>query len=293
MAKKKPGLGPMGLSSLLDKSSATKEADASNNEPHADGQLRDLPLEYLQPGQYQPRKQMDKEPLDELAQSIREQGVMQPILVRPIGKKRYEIIAGERRWRASQMAQKETIPAVVRDLNDQAAIALALIENLQREDLNPMEEAEALFRLQKEFELTQEEVAKAVGKSRVTVANMLRLMKLDDKVKTYLTSGQIEMGHARAVLSLDANQQCDLSSEIIAKKLNVRQTEARVKSLLNPEAKKPKDVAENADIKRLERVLGDRLGAQIDIKHSAKGNGKLVIGYGDLNELEGILKRIK
>lgn len=291
MAKRKPGLG-MGLDSLLSKSTNTKDIEANSSELIASGELRNLPLEYLQPGQYQPRKQMAQEPLDELAQSIREQGVMQPILVRSISKKRYEIIAGERRWRASQMAQQETIPAVVRELNDQAAIALALIENLQREDLNPMEEAEALFRLQKEFELTQEEVAKAVGKSRASVANMLRLMKLDEKVKISLATGQIEMGHARAMLSLDASQQRELSKEIAAKKFTVRQTEAKVKALLNPKSEKPA-APENADIKRLERVLGDRLGAQIDIKHSAKGNGKLVIGYGDLNELEGILKRIK
>lgn len=292
MAKKKPGLGPMGLSSLLDKSSSMTQTDVDQTELRANGQLHDLPVEYLQPGQYQPRKQMDQASLEELAESIREQGVMQPILVRPIAKKRYEIIAGERRWRASQIAQKETIPAIVRELDDHSAIALALIENLQREDLNPMEEAEALHRLQKEFELTQEEVAKAVGKNRATVANMLRLIKLDNKVKQQLAEGLLEMGHARAVLSLQEDQQRDLANEVVTKKLNVRQTEARVKALLNPNKDKPK-IAENADIKRLERVLGDRLGAQIDIKHNAKGGGKLVIGYGDLNELEGILSRIK
>lgn len=291
MAKKK-GLGHMGLNSLLDKSGALQNVDASSAELRANGELHDLPLEYLQPGQYQPRKQMDKEPLDELAQSIREQGVMQPILVRPISAKRYEIIAGERRWRASQLAQKDTIPAIVKELDDQTAIALALIENLQREDLNPMEEAEALFRLQQEFKLTQEEVAKTVGKNRATVANMLRLIKLDEKVKLNLADSQIEMGHARAMLSLDSSQQRELSKEIINKNLTVRQTEARVKSLLNPQ-EKTSSLEKDPDIKRLERDLGDRLGAQIQIKHGSKGRGKLVINYGSLDELGGIIQKIK
>lgn len=291
MAKKK-GLGHIGLSSLLDKSGALQDVDASSAELRANGELHDLPLEYLQPGQYQPRKQMDKEPLDELAQSIREQGVMQPILVRPISAKRYEIIAGERRWRASQIAQKDTIPAIVKELDDQTAIALALIENLQREDLNPMEEAEALFRLQQEFKLTQEEVAKTVGKNRATVANMLRLIKLDEKVKLNLADSQIEMGHARAMLSLDSSQQRELSKEIINKNLTVRQTEACVKSLLNPQ-EKTRALEKDPDIKRLERDLGDRLGAQIQIKHGSKGRGKLVIDYGSLDELGGIIQRIK
>ncbi len=290
MAKRKPALG-RGLDSLMSENSVTPTA-AEQVALKASGQLQELPLEFLQSGQYQPRQHIDEKSLQELADSIQEQGVMQPILVRPIAANKYEIIAGERRWRASQLAQKDHIPAIIKELDDQTAIALALIENLQREDLNPMEEAEALQRLQQEFKLTQEEVAKAVGKNRATVANMLRLLKLDHKVKQQLAQNQLEMGHARALLSLENSQQKTLANEVISKRLSVRQTEARVKATLNPK-KSNHAHNQNADIKHLERVLGERLGAQIDIKHTAKGSGKLIVGYSSLNELEGILKRIK
>lgn len=290
MAKRKPGLG-RGLDSLMS-NTTVPTTQAEQAVLKASGELQELPLEFLQSGQYQPRQQIDQDSLQELADSIREQGVMQPILVRPIGQNKYEIIAGERRWRASQMAQQEIIPAVVRVLDDQAAIALALIENLQREDLNPMEEAEALLRLQQEFELTQEEVAKAVGKKRATVANMLRLIKLDNKVKQQLAQGLLEMGHARALLSLEYSQQQQVANEIIKQKLNVRQAEAKVKALLNPKAVK-RSVAGNTDIKRLEQELGEYLGAHIDIQHSAKGSGKLIVRYGNSDELQGIIQHIK
>ncbi|MEK9766952.1 MAG: ParB/RepB/Spo0J family partition protein, partial [Thalassolituus sp.] len=281
VAKKKRGLG-RGLDALLASSrseavpTASAEEDISNVasagdtvEPK-DGELRHLPVEWVQPGRYQPRRDIQPEALEELAASIKAQGLMQPIVVRPLPGQtdRFEIIAGERRWRASQLAQLDKVPALIRDVADEAAIAMALIENIQREDLNPMEEAMALHRLQNEFELTQMEVAEAVGKNRATVANLLRLMNLNEDVKRLLEHGDIEMGHARALLGLPIEQQSVAASDVVARALTVRQTEALVRNLLEGADKKAdKSKVVNPDIQRLERMLGERLGAKVAIQH--------------------------
>ena len=230
--------------------------------------------------------------LEELANSIRAQGVMQPIVVRPIAAGRYEIIAGERRWRASQQAGLETIPAMVREVPDEAAIAMALIENIQREDLNPIEEAVALQRLQQEFELTQQQVADAVGKSRTSVTNLLRLIALPEEVKTLLSHGDLEMGHARALLGLPAARQAEGARHVVARGLTVRQTEALVRQWLNgkPGAKQEKA---DPDIARLEQRLAEKLGSPVQIRHGSKGKGQLVIRYSSLDELQGVLAHIR
>lgn len=302
MNKRKRGLG-RGLDSLLSSSreSVAIDNDINDNDRvttanYKDGALRHLPVEWLQPGRYQPRKDIQPEALEELAASIKAQGLMQPIIARPIGgsDERFEIIAGERRWRACQLAQIDTIPVIIKDVADDAAIAMALIENIQREDLNAMEEAQALYRLQNEFELTQQQVAEAVGKNRATVANLLRLVNLNADVKLLLEHGDIEMGHARALLGLEGEQQSEASTKVVSGALNVRQTEALVRNI---QENKPTTVAaparQDPDIARLQQILGDRLGATVDIKHGAKGKGKLVISYSSLDELDGILAHIK
>lgn len=269
---------------------------AAANTPAKDGELRHLPIEWVQPGRYQPRRDIQPEALEELAASIKAQGLMQPIVVRPLPEQpdRYEIIAGERRWRASQLAQLDRIPALIRDVPDEAAIAMALIENIQRENLNPMEEAMALHRLQHEFELTQMEVAEAVGKNRATVANLLRLMNLNDDVKRLLEHGDIEMGHARALLGLRDDQQSAAAADVVSRALTVRQTEALVRNLQDEKAPKTTtSQPNNPDVQRLERMLGERLGAKVAIQHTAKGKGKLVINYTSLDELDGILGHIQ
>ncbi|HKM36776.1 MAG TPA: ParB/RepB/Spo0J family partition protein [Thiopseudomonas sp.] len=289
MAVKKRGLG-RGLDALLGGATAnTLQKPATQTEV---SELQHLSVECIQRGKYQPRGDMDQGSLEELAQSIKAQGVMQPIVVRLVAKDIYEIIAGERRWRASKLAGLSTIPALVRDVTDEAAIAMALIENIQREDLNPVEEAVALQRLQKEFELTQQEVANAVGKSRASIANLLRLIGLPDEVKTLLVHGDLEMGHARALLGLPADQQVEAAREVVAKGFTVRQTEAFVRNRLadKPEAEKP---VIDPDVKRLEQKLAERLGTQVQIKHGAKGKGQLVIRYGTLEELQGVLAHIR
>ncbi len=298
MAKKR-GLGNMGLDALLAGATSKKAAvdgDSSSENPsqqYAEGELKHLPIEFLQPGQYQPRKDMHPEQLEELAASIRSQGIMQPIIVRPLlSKDRYEIIAGERRWRAAQLAELQEVPALVRDVPDEAAIAIALIENIQRENLNPMEEAVALHRLQVEFELTQQQVAEAVGKSRVTVTNLLRLMNLNEDVKILLEHGDIEMGHARALLGLHDQHQSEAARMVASKSLTVRQTEALVRGWHEQKTSTDKPAA-NPDVKRLETSLGERLGAKVELKHNAKGKGKLVINYTSLDELDGILNHIR
>ncbi|MEH6491910.1 ParB/RepB/Spo0J family partition protein [Halopseudomonas sp.] len=286
MAGKKRGLG-RGLDALLGQGNTTD--GASNNQ---DQQLKELPVDLIQRGKYQPRRDMDPQALEELAESIRAQGVMQPIVVRAIGDERYEIIAGERRWRATQLAGLDTIPTVIRDVPDEAAIAMALIENIQREDLNPIEEAIALQRLQQEFELTQQQVADAVGKSRVSITNLLRLTSLPDDVKTMLERGDLEMGHARALLGLPAEQQTAAARQVVAKGLTVRQTEALVRQWLNPR-RDPGQQRLNPDVERLQQDLGERLGAEVKLQHGAKGKGKLVISYSSLDELDGILGHIR
>ncbi|MEC8443210.1 MAG: ParB/RepB/Spo0J family partition protein [Pseudomonadota bacterium] len=300
--KKKRGLG-RGLDALLasTKSDAVPttplEGDAPATLTDSDSELRHLPVEWIQPGRYQPRRDIQPEALEELAASIKAQGLMQPIVVRPLPEQqdRYEIIAGERRWRACQLAQLDRVPALIRDVADEAAIAMALIENIQRENLNPMEEAMALHRLQHEFELTQMEVAEAVGKNRATVANLLRLMNLNDDVKRLLEHGDIEMGHARALLGLSGVTQSTAAADVVTRALTVRQTEALVRNLQEgaADAGKAEKAAVNPDIQRLERMLGERLGAKVAIQHSAKGKGKLVINYTSLDELDGILNHIQ
>lgn len=304
MASKRKGLGK-GLGALLGagvKISNTPETDTiervdaieQTDSALSDGKLMYLPVEKIQRGKYQPRRDMHTEALEELAESIKAQGVMQPIVVRLIAPEKYEIIAGERRWRATQIAGLDKIPAVIREVPDEAAIAMALIENIQREDLNPIEEAGALKRLQDEFELTHQEVAEAVGKSRTTVTNLLRLMALDGDVKTLLERGDLEMGHARALLSLTPEQQREIGRQIVAKGLTVRQAETLVRKIQtakNNPTNTPEPVS--ADIVRLQEDLSQTLGAKVAIQHTAKGKGKLVITYNSLDELEGVLDHIK
>ncbi len=290
MAIKKRGLG-RGLDALLGGSSA---AALENEAVQADSrELQYLPLDLVQRGKYQPRRDMDPGALEELANSIKAQGVMQPIVVRPIGGGRFEIIAGERRWRASQQAGLEKIPAMVREVPDEAAIAMALIENIQREDLNPIEEAVALQRLQQEFELTQQQVADAVGKSRATITNLLRLIALPEEIKTLLSHGDLEMGHARALLGLPLEQQVEGARHVVARGLTVRQTEAMVRQWLNSKEKPVAVVKSDPDINRLEQRLAEKLGAPVQIKHSQKGKGQLVIRYSSLDELQGVLAHIR
>jgi len=297
MAGKRKGLGK-GLDALLGagvKIPAADNVTAEQAREALDGKLMRLPIEMISRGKYQPRRDMHPEALEELAESIKAQGVMQPIVVRPTGNDRYEIIAGERRWRATQLAGLDKIPAVVRDVPDEAAIAMALIENIQREDLNPIEEAMALKRLQDEFELTHQEVAQAVGKSRTTITNLLRLIALDDEVKKLLEHGDLEMGHARAILSLTPEQQREVARQIVGKGLTVRQAEALVRKIQEDktQASGVASVPVSADIKRLQNQLSETLGAGVAIQHSAKGKGKLVISYNTLDELDGILAHIK
>ena len=290
MAIKKRGLG-RGLDALLGGSTAaTLEEEAVKVDSR---ELQHLPLDLIQRGKYQPRRDMDPSALEELANSIKVQGVMQPIVVRPIGGGRFEIIAGERRWRASQQAGLDKIPAMVREVPDEAAIAMALIENIQREDLNPIEEAVALQRLQQEFELTQQQVADAVGKSRVTISNLLRLIALPEEIKTLLAHGDLEMGHARALLGLPLEQQVEGARHVVARGLTVRQTEALVRQWLNSKDKPAEKAKADPDINRLEQRLAEKLGAPVQIKHGAKGKGQLVIRYSSLDELQGVLAHIR
>ncbi|WP_120997143.1 ParB/RepB/Spo0J family partition protein [Stutzerimonas urumqiensis] len=290
MATKKRGLG-RGLDALLGGASvAALQDDAAKADTR---ELQHLPLEQIQRGKYQPRRDMDPAALEELAQSIKSQGVMQPIVVRPVRADRYEIIAGERRWRASQLAGLERIPALVREVPDEAAIAMALIENIQREDLNPVEEALALQRLQQEFQLTQQQVADAVGKSRVTISNLLRLIGLPEEIKTLLSHGDLEMGHARALLGLPVDRQVEGARHVVAQGLTVRQTEALVRQWLSPKETPAAKGASDPDITRLEQRLAERLGSPVQIRHGAKGKGQLVIRYSSLDELQGVLAHIR
>lgn len=290
MAIKKRGLG-RGLDALLGGSTAaTLEEEAVKVDSR---ELQHLPLDLIQRGKYQPRRDMDPSALEELANSIKAQGVMQPIVVRPIGGGRFEIIAGERRWRASQQAGLDKIPAMVREVPDEAAIAMALIENIQREDLNPIEEAVALQRLQQEFELTQQQVADAVGKSRVTITNLLRLIALPEEIKTLLAHGDLEMGHARALLGLPLEQQVEGARHVVARGLTVRQTEALVRQWLNSKDRPAEKAKADPDINRLEQRLAEKLGAPVQIKHGTKGKGQLVIRYSSLDELQGVLAHIR
>ena len=293
MAAKRKGLG-RGLDALLGgTNNSPRDAIAAVTSPEegSNGKLAHIPVEFIQRGKYQPRRDMNQQALQELADSIKSQGVMQPIVVRPIANDRYEIIAGERRWRATQLAELDKIPCVIRDVPDEAAIAMALIENIQREDLNPMEEAVALKRLQDEFELTQQEVADAVGKSRSTITNLLRLIALTEEVKTLLEHGDIEMGHARALLSLAPSEQKEVAHQVVAKALSVRQTEALVRKVQQgvPKASVEKP---HADVAKLEESLSEKVGVPVSISYNNQGKGKLVLNYNSLDELDGILAHL-
>jgi ParB family chromosome partitioning protein len=278
------GLG-RGLDALL----------ARGDDATAKDVLQILALDRIRPGKYQPRTRMDSASLDELALSIREQGIMQPILVRPVDGARFEIIAGERRWRAAQRAGLADVPALVRAVPDQSALALALIENIQRENLNPLEEAQGLERLISESGLTHEAAAKAVGRSRSAVTNLLRLTTLAKPAQEYLLEGQLEMGHARALLGLtQRRQQIEVANLVAKKSLSVRETESLVRKILNPTSKAERDPPEaDPDIRRLELELAEKLGAKVAFQHSAAGKGKLVVSYNSLDELEGILAHIQ
>ncbi len=292
MSAKKRTLG-RGLDALLGASAGAQPGGEVSADSASDAQLKELPVDLIQRGKYQPRRDIDPDALQELADSITAQGVMQPIVVRPVSDSRYEIIAGERRWRAAQLAGLADIPAVVREVPDEAAIAMALIENIQREDLNPIEEAMALSRLQQEFELNQQEIAQAVGKSRSTVANLLRLMGLPDEVRRMVEHGDLEAGHAKALLGLASADQAAAARHVVGKGLTVRQTEAYVRHLLAAATRtKPKKTLD-PNIRALQDDLAQRLGTKVQIQHSAKGKGKLVLAYNSLDELDGILGHIK
>ncbi len=301
MADKKRGLG-RGLEALLGQ--ATARPTAANTAPTAPvDELTRLPVDLLQRGKYQPRLDMREESLAELADSIRAQGVVQPIVVRPVGtpaagaSQRYEIIAGERRWRAAQMAGLTELPAVVRHVPDEAAVAMSLIENIQRENLNPLEEARALERLISEFELTHQQAAEAVGRSRAAVSNLLRLLELPDEVKGLVERRELEMGHARALLSLGTRrQQAEVGGLVARKALSVRETEALVRRLMTKPASGDgggTPPRKDPDITHLETQLAEKLGARVELKHATSGKGRLVISYHSLDELDGILAHIQ
>jgi ParB family chromosome partitioning protein len=276
------GLG-RGLDALL-----TRADDAAGGDT-----LQTLGIDRLKPGKYQPRTRMDEASLDGLAASIREQGIMQPILVRPVEGARFEIIAGERRWRAAQRAGLTEVPALVRNVPDQAALALALIENIQREDLNPLEEAQGIARLIAEFGLTHETAAKAVGRSRSAVTNLLRLIDLAKPVQAYLLDGQLDMGHARALLPLALSQQTSAAARVVAQKLSVRETERLVHALGNPAKGKTPARRADPDLLRLQETLSEVLGAKVAIEAKKGGSGRIVIGYSNLDQLDGILARLR
>ncbi len=303
MAVKKRGLG-RGLEALLGAANQQKQTESPKLIEEEivpaklkDGELRHISIDLIQPGVYQPRKDMHPTALEELADSIKAQGIVQPIVIRPLLKnvneeQIYEIIAGERRWRASQMAGLDKIPAVIREISDKATIAMALIENIQREDLNPIEEAGAIRRLITEFNMTHQLAAEAVGRSRTAVSNMLRLLELGKETRVLLENGDLEMGHARALLSLEAGQQYELAQQVISKELSVRDTEKLVKRSQQQKTTKPVYEVE-PNIESIQNNLSEKLGAKVLFKHTAKGKGKMTVEYNSLDELEGILARIK
>ena len=297
MTPKKRGLGK-GLEALLGTSSAVRQKqildDMQADEAHSrseeqQGELRKLPLSWLKPGKYQPRKDMSQEALEELASSIRAQGVIQPIVVRQLDAQSFEIIAGERRWRACQLVRLETVPCLVKNVADNAAVAIALIENIQREDLNAIEEAAALQRLMQEFELTHQEVAEAVGKSRSTVSNLLRLNLLNEDVKRLVEHGDLEMGHARALLALNGVVQTELARQVAQKGMTVRDTEKMVQLLLAPREERAVQ-APQPDLLRWENDVSKRLGIAAKFVAAGKEKGKLVLSFQNQDELQKILQ---
>ena len=295
---KKRGLG-RGLDALLGGAQQVAEEKKTETAPAVvvaappPGPVTSLPVDVIGRGRYQPRRNFDEDRLRELADSITVQGMVQPIVVRPVGKKKYEIIAGERRWRAAQLAGLAEVPVVVKDVDDQSAMAMALIENIQRDDLNPLEEATALHRLLNEFELTHQQVAQAVGKSRTTVTNLIRLLDLNADVKQMLDDGRLEMGHARALLALEGSLQTEAATQVATKGLSVRETEALVRRLNQPKAPPPPQEEPDPDVRRLLSDLTDRLGAKVALQQGTGGKGRLVISYNTLDELEGILDHIR
>lgn len=303
MAAKRRGLGERRLGGLLSGSAPARGSDnaqAPIDKTRApDAELREVPVDLLQPGKYQPRHDFHKEALEELADSIRAQGVVQPIVIRPLGNPggdgRYEIIAGERRWRAAQIAGLHNIPAVVRQVPDSAAIAMALIENIQRENLNPLEEATALNRLIDEFDMTHQTAAEAVGRSRASVTNLLRLLELEPGVKVLVEERKLEMGHARALLGIKGAGQVTAARQVVDRGLSVRETERLVRKLVEGGDKPstPKQKVKDPDIRRFESDLSEKLGAKVEIQETGKGKGKLVIQYHSLDELDGIISHLK
>lgn len=293
MGIKRQSLGK-GLDALMGdhESSYEDQKDSLKEHLFSDREIRDIPIELLGRGKYQPRTEYNPKALDELAASIGQQGILQPIIAREvIGG--YEIVAGERRWLAAQRAGLHTVPAIVRDIDDRAAIAMALVENIQRENLNPMEESVALTRLQNEFHLSQQEIADTVGKSRTTVTNLMRLANLEPLVQNYLTRRELDLGHAKCLLGLIGKSQIDAAAIVIERGLSVRQTEALVKSFQKKPSKQAKIEIVQPDLARLEQDISDRIGADVKIQHSPSGGGKLTLRYNSLDELDGILAHIK
>ncbi len=294
MGIKRQSLGK-GLDALMGDYVNLQDDQKDGFEEHvkADREIRDIPIEVLKRGKYQPRKDYNSKALDELALSIGEQGIVQPIIIREVQRGAYEIVAGERRWLAAQRAGLETVPAIVREIDDRTAIAMALVENIQRENLNPMEESEALIRLQNEFHLTQQEIADTVGKSRSTVTNLMRLANLEPFVQNYLIRRAIDLGHAKCLLGLAGKQQIDTATIVVDGELSVRQTEVLVKSLQKKTLKRASKEIVQPDLERLQRDISDRIGADVKIQHSPTGRGKLIFRYNSLDELDGILARVK
>ena len=289
MAKKKSPLG-RNLSSMLSKSTLQHAVEKPHAQaPGADG-LKELPVHLISAGPYQPRSVFDADRLEELAESIRQQGVIQPVVVRPWGDDAYQLIAGERRWRAAQMAGIESIPAIIREVPDEIAVAMALVENIQRENLNPIEEATALKRLVEDFQMTHQEAGDAVGRSRSAVSNLLRLLDLSSEVRELVDARHLEMGHARAILSLDNHLQAKAAREVVSKQLSVRQTEQMVKRMKNPPVPKTKTL--DPDVRRLQDRVSEKLCASVKLQHGKGGKGKMVIVYNSADELQGILEHM-
>jgi len=289
MAQKKNPLG-RNLSSMLSKATLQHAVEKTQAESSGLDSLRELPLDVISPGPYQPRSIFDADRLEELAESIRHQGVIQPVVVRLSGDKQYELIAGERRWRAAQMAGIGKIPAIIRDVPDEIAIAMALVENIQRENLNPIEEATALRRLVDDFQMTHQEAGDAVGRSRSAVSNLLRLLELSVEVRELVDARHLEMGHARALLTLEPALQAQAAREVVSKELSVRQTEDLVRRLKNPPVRKP--VRLDPDVQHLQDRLSEKLCAKVKLQYNARGKGKMVIAYNSADELEGILEQM-
>lgn len=290
----KRGLGK-GLDALLSTSSLAREKQQSalhSQELSSDGNLTDLNINSLKPGVYQPRKDMEPEALEELAASIESQGIIQPIVVRQVESDKFEIIAGERRWRAARKAGLKQVPCVVKNVEDRAAIAMALIENIQREDLNVIEEAVALDRLQEEFSLTHQQVADVIGKSRTTVSNLLRLNQLENDVKSLVANKQLEMGHARALLALEGEQQCEVASQVAKKQMTVRQTEQLVKKCLQPVIEE-KNVPQDAEIQQLSQNLSTKLGGKVAIVRNPNGKSKVTISLDEPHKLELLIAKLE